>query len=269
MKNCLRSFGYAIFTAAFLFSSGCHTVPETGRTQLMLMPLSQEVSLGTDAFEQIKAEETLSTDSEQIARLERVGRRIAEQAGEDIPEADWEFAVFEGDDTLNAFALPGGKIGFYTGMMDVAETDDMLAAVMGHEVAHVTARHGAARMSRAMALSAGALAVGVAARDQDTETQQAIMIAYGLGATLGVELPYSRRTELEADEIGLLYAARAGYDPRAAVTFWERMQEAASDRASPPALLSTHPTDERRIRDLQEMMPKALEEYRQTTGQVD
>jgi metalloendopeptidase OMA1, mitochondrial len=267
MKKFLKPSGYGLLAAVVLLLSGCHTVPETGRTQLMLMPLGQEIGLGQEAFQQIRAQEKVSTNQEQLARLERVGRRIAAQAAEDMPEADWEFVLFEGD-TLNAFALPGGKIGFYEGMMELADTDDMLAAVMGHEVAHVTARHGAARMSRAMALSAGALAVGVAARDRPAEQRQAIMLAYGLGATVGIELPYSRQAESEADKIGILYAARAGYDPRAAITFWERMSEAARG-PRPPALLSTHPADERRIQDLQAMMPEALEEYQRGTAQVN
>lgn len=266
MKKTVSQWG-AFFVATVLFLTGCHTVPETGRTQLMLMPLSQEISLGASAFEQLKAQEPLSTDQAMIERVQRVGRRIAEQAAQDLPEADWEFVLFEGDDTLNAFALPGGKVGFYTGILKVADTDDRLAAVMGHEIAHVTARHGAARMSRAMALSAVGVGVGVAARDQDTQTRQAIMVAYGLGAAIGVELPYSRRAESEADEIGLIYAARAGYDPREAVVFWQRMREAAGQGVSPPEFLSTHPADARRIADLEALMPRAMEEYERALAQ--
>lgn len=265
MKKTVSQWACLLFVSMF-FLTGCRTVPETGRVQLMLMPQGQEIALGADAFEQIKEQEEVSTDSERIDRVNRIGNRIAAQASDDLPNADWEFVVFEGDDTLNAFALPGGKVGVYTGLMDLAETDDQLAAIIGHEVAHVTARHGAERMSRAMALSAVGVGVGVAARDRDAQTQQAILIAYGLGATLGVELPYSRRAESEADEIGLLYAARAGYDPSAAVTFWERMREAAGDRPFPPEFLSTHPADSRRIADLEAMMPRAMEEYQRATA---
>lgn len=260
MKNIVSHWGILLLSA-IVFLTACHTVPETGRTQLMLMPLAQEVSLGRDAFAQIKAQETISTNQEAIAMVQRVGQRIARQAADDLPEAEWEFVVFEGDDTLNAFALPGGKVGIYTGILKAGDTDDRLAAVIGHEIAHVTARHGAARMSRAMALSAVGLGIGVATRDQDTQTRQAIMVAYGLGATIGVELPYSRRAESEADEIGVMYAARAGYDPREAITFWESMRELAGRQARPPAFLSTHPTDDRRIADLQRLMPRAVEEY--------
>lgn len=259
MGNTFRVLG-AAGLAALLFLSGCYTVPETGRRSLILTPLSQEASLGADAFEQIKGQETISTDPEATARVERVGRRIAEQAEDDLPDLEWEFVLFD-NEQINAFALPGGKVGVYTGLLKVADTDDRLAAVIGHEIAHVTARHGAERMSRALALTAVGVGVGFAARD--SEYQEAIMIAYGLGSTLGVELPYSRRAESEADEVGLLYAARAGYDPREAVTFWQRMRAASEGRVSAPAFLSTHPTDERRIADLQAMMPEAMEEYRQ------
>jgi predicted Zn-dependent protease len=267
MKNTVSHWGFLLI-AATVFLTACHTVPETGRTQLMLMPVSQEVTLGSDAFSQIKSRETISTNAEAIAQVKRVGQRIALQAAADMPEAEWEFVVFEGDDTLNAFALPGGKVGIYTGILKAGDTDDRLAAVMGHEIAHVTARHGAARMSRAMALSAVGVGIGVATRDQDAQTRQAIMVAYGLGATLGVELPYSRRAESEADEIGVMYAARAGYDPREAITFWENMRELAGQQPRPPAFLSTHPTDDRRIADLQRLMPRAMEEYEQARASV-
>lgn len=248
-----------------LLAFGCRTVPETGRLQLMLMPLGQEMALGADAFEEIKAQEELATDPAQIALVEGIGLRIAEQAEENLPEAEWEFVLFKEDDTLNAFALPGGKVGVYTGLVNLVDSPDELAAVIGHEIAHVTARHGAERMSRATALSAIGVGIGVAARDEDERTRQAIMIAYGLGATLGVELPYSRHAESEADRIGLMYAARAGYDPRAAITFWQKMQQAAGDRPSVPNFLSTHPSDVDRIAHLKELMPEAMRAYQAAT----
>lgn len=251
----------AVFLSLFLFLSGCYTVPETGRKAFILTPVSQEMALGADAFQQIKGEEKISTDPEATARVERVGRRIAEQAAEDMPELEWEFVLFENDEMINAFALPGGKVGVYTGLLEVADSDDRLAAVMGHEIAHVTARHGGERISRALALGAVGAGVGVATRD--SQYRDAIMVAYGLGATLGVDLPYSRQAESEADEVGLMYSARAGYDPREAISFWERMSEAAEGRPQPPALLSTHPADTKRIEDLRELLPEAMEEYRQ------
>jgi len=247
-----------VLLLALTFFSGCYTVPETGRQSFILTSLSQEAQLGADAFSEIKGQEKISTDPEATARVERVGRRIAREAESDLPDLDWEFVLFD-NDAINAFALPGGKVGVYTGLLDLTENDDQLAAVIGHEIAHVTARHGAERMSRSIALAVGGVGLGLATRD--SEYRDAFMIAYGVGSTLGVELPYSRRAETEADRVGLLYAARAGYDPRESVTFWQRMQKASEGRPQPPALLSTHPTDDRRIRDLQEMMPAALREY--------
>jgi metalloendopeptidase OMA1, mitochondrial len=250
-----------------LFLSGCYTVPETGRRSLQLIPIGQELAMGASAFNELRQHERVSTDAQAIAMVERVGQRIALQAADDMPGAEWEFVVFDGDDTINAFALPGGKVGVYTGILRLAETEDALAAVIGHEIAHVTARHGTERMSRALGLAAVGVGLGVATRDQDAQTRDAIMIAYGLGATVGVELPYSRLAENEADEIGLYYAARAGYDPRAAIGFWERMGEHARGRARPPEFLSTHPTDETRIARLQQIMPQALIYYEEATGQ--
>lgn len=246
-----------------LFLSGCYTVPETGRRTLQLIPIGQEMQMGASAFTEIQQQEPLSNDSEALAMVQRVGSRIAEQARQDMEGAEWEFVLFEGDDTINAFALPGGKVGVYTGLLNVAETEDALAVVLGHEIAHVTARHGTERMSRALALAAGGIGLGLATRDQDAQTRDALALAYGAVATVGVELPFSRLAENEADEIGLYYAARAGYDPRVAIGFWQRMYEAAGQRVRPPEFLSTHPADETRIARLEAIMPKALAEYEQ------
>lgn len=219
--------------------------------------------MGADAFAQIKRQEKISTDREMTAMVERIGSRIAEQAKDDMPEAEWEFVVFDGDDVINAFALPGGKVGVYTGLIRVAENEDALAAVVGHEIAHVTARHGTERLSRSLALAGVGVGLGVAMREQDPGLRDAVLIAYGVGATVGVELPYSRLAEREADEIGLYYAARAGYDPREAIGFWQRMGAAAEGQARPPEFLSTHPSDARRIRELEKIMPRAMGYYRE------
>ncbi len=240
--------------------AGCHVVPDTGRRSLSLIPMEQEIALGESTFAEIKDAETVSDDREKRERVERVGRRIAAVAERDIPGLDWEFVLFE-DDAINAFALPGGKVGVYTGLFQLVETDDDLAVVMGHEVAHVTARHGNERMSQYLLVSAGGIALDVALRNRETETRQMALMAYGAGATFGYILPYSRSAESEADELGLYYSARAGYDPRAAPRFWERMAEAAEGRASPPAFLSTHPSHGRRVSDLENHMPRALRYY--------
>ena len=208
----------------------------------------------------MKKQGTVSTNRIQINRVNVVGGRIAEVVGDDLPGAEWEFVVFESPD-LNAFALPGGKVGIYSGLLKVTETDDELATVVGHEIAHVTARHGSERMSQSILVAAGAIGIGVVMKDKSDADRNAALAAYGLGASIGVMLPYSRSHETEADTIGLRYAARAGYDPRAAIDFWERMERASEGKNKPPEFLSTHPADETRIRNLQQMMPAALEIY--------
>ncbi len=266
MNSFIRSTAL-ILLGGMLTLSGCYTVPETGRRAFIATPLSQEVALGASAFQEIKQQERVSTDPEAIARVSEVGRRIAAVAADDMPDLEWEFVVFDDDDTINAFALPGGKVGVYTGLLDIAETDDHLAAVIGHEIAHVTARHGGERMTRAISLAAAGIGLGIATRD--SEHQNAIMIAYGLGSTLAVELPFSRRAEKEADEVGIMYAARAGFDPRKAVDFWQRMHAVAEGRPQVPTLLSTHPSDQQRIAHLKSLMPEAMEEFRRATAGAD
>lgn len=261
MKLIRRTFLFSGFFGLALLLSGCYTVPETGRRSLSVLPLSAEIALGRDAFNQIRQSEKVSEHPEYTARLQRVGDRIARVAESDLPGANWEFVLFENEE-LNAFALPGGKIGFYTGMMELADSDELVAVVMGHEIAHVTARHGNERISQALALLAVGVGVQAAVSDRSEETQLAVMLAYGAGTTLGLVLPHSRRNESEADEIGLYYMARAGYDPRYAPKFWERMEEKAKG-GSMPEFLSTHPSHGRRIRDLQAAMPRAMRYYEQ------
>jgi len=268
MKRLTRQLSVLLLLSAAIFA-GCYTVPETGRRGFQLIPLGQEVAMGASAFSEIRQQEPVSTDPVANELVARVGRRIAEQAAEHMPDAEWEFVVFDGDDVINAFALPGGKVGVYTGLIRVAETEDALAVVIGHEIAHVTARHGTERMSTMLGLSALGAGIGVAGAgaDLDPSTLEAIMVAYGAVSTVGVALPHSRRAETEADEIGLLYAARAGYDPRAAIGFWQRMAEASAGAARPPEWLSTHPSDVTRIRDLERLMPRALQEYEAALAQ--
>ena len=262
-RFCLRAWAWAVLP--FLFLAACHTVPDTGRRSLSLIPLQEEIALGDSTFAEIKAQETISDDRERREMVERVGRRIAAVAERDMPGLDWEFVLFE-DDAVNAFALPGGKVGVYTGLFRVARTEDELAVVMGHEVAHVTARHGNERMSQYLLVSAGGIALDVALRRQEQETRQMALMAYGAGATFGYILPFSRSAESEADELGLYYSARAGYDPREAPRFWERMAE-LSQGGSPPEWLSTHPSHSTRVRDLERIMPRALRYYQEATGE--
>ncbi|TVQ39624.1 MAG: M48 family peptidase [Spirochaetaceae bacterium] len=200
--------------------------------------------------------------------VERVGSRIADavhdymrQIGrvEDLRGYDWEFRLVD-DDTVNAWCMPGGKVVVYSGILPVTASEAGLAVVMGHEVAHAVAEHGNERMSQVLMTQLGGAALSVAMRDRPQETRTLWMAAYGLGAQVGVLLPYSRLHESEADELGLIFMAMAGYDPREAVTFWQRMADARGGPA-PPELVSTHPADSRRIRDLERALPQALEYY--------
>lgn len=251
--------------------SSCTTVPETGRRQVMLLSRADEAAMGLSAFEEIKGEEEISPDPELNARVQRVGERIAQSVGRELPNAQWEFVVFESEE-VNAFALPGGKVGVYTGLLRVATTDDELAAVMGHEVAHVSSRHGAERVSQELLVIGGAVLaeIGMEANDADEEDREMLRAAYGLGTSVGVLLPYSRLHESEADAVGLRFAAGAGYDPRAALSFWRKMAAAEGEGSLQlPEFLSTHPADQTRIRNLEQLIPRYLPLYEQNRGRFD
>jgi predicted Zn-dependent protease len=258
-----RLFALFVAAASLLFSSACTTVQETGRSQIILMSAAEEASLGVQAFSQIKRQEKISTDAAVNARIQRIGKRIAAAVGRDLPNAQWEFVVFESDQ-INAFALPGGKVGFYTGLINLASSDDEIAIVMGHEVAHVTSRHGAERQSQAMLIGLGGVALGVGTRND--KNFEYYMLAYGLGSTLG-SLAYSRNHETEADVVGLRFAARAGYDPRAAVTFWTKMA-AKESGPRPPKFLSTHPPSAERIENLKRLVPQYMPIYEQAKASL-
>lgn len=251
--------------------TGCYTVPETGRSSLVLIDFPTEMRMGLDAFQEVKKERPVSTDPEAKAMVERVGRRIAAVADGDLPRAEWEFVVFD-DDTPNAFALPGGKVGVHTGILPITQDDEGLATVIAHEIAHVVARHGAERISEGLVLGVAGTALGAAVANQDDRDRQIAMIAFGAGSALGITLPHSRRAELEADHIGLMYMARAGYDPRSAVGFWERMAAYGREQGGGrlPEFLSTHPVDEKRIAQVKGLLPRAVEAYDRTLrGGID
>lgn len=245
------------WSAAMLALTGCYTVPETGRSSLILVSPAEEMQMGAAAFTDMKAKGKVSTDVEANARVRRIGQRIAEAVGGALPDAKWEFVVFDEPKTVNAFALPGGKVGVYTGLLNLAESDDEVAIVIGHEIAHVTARHGAERMSQGVV--AGIIGAGVEAATEGSRYGDLVRTAYGVGAA-GATLAFSRGNESEADYIGLRYAAKAGYDPRAAVAFWRKMS-AQKDSAQPIKWLSTHPPHAERIADLQRWMPDVLPLY--------
>lgn len=251
--KCSLSLG---LVAAVLFLTGCYTVPETGRTSLIL-PVVDDVAQGAAAFAEIKSKEKISSNAVENERVKRVGTRIAEAVGDALPDAKWEFVVFDEPGTVNAFALPGGKVGVYTGLLNLAKSDDELAIVIGHEIAHVTARHGAERISQGMIIAGAGVLLDATTRNNSNH--DLILAGYG-AATGGGMLMFSRSHESEADYIGIRYAAKGGYDPRAAITFWQKMEK-ESKGTKMPTFLSTHPSHERRIADLQGWMPAVLPLY--------
>lgn len=262
-KMMYRLLSYGFLVGLSLVLSGCYTVPETGRSAFSFVSEEYLSSVAADEFAKVKLTMPISNNPDYNDRVLKIGQRIAEVAKDDIPDADWEFIVFEDDSQINAFAMPGGKVAVYTGLLKVVETDDELAIVIGHEVAHVAARHSGERFSHGL-LSSGLINVGAIALSSTglgyTESEL-LLGAVGAGAELGVMLPFSRKHENEADHIGLLYAAEAGYNPYAAITFWKRI-EALDEGDGPPEILSTHPSGETRIRKLWIQMPEALEVYR-------
>lgn len=233
---------------------GCTTVPYTQRSQFIMLSESEDIQLGAAAYREVLKKERISTDPQYLEAVRRVGQRIAAVA--DKPEYHWEFTVIDDPKQANAFCLPGGKVAVYTGIFPIARDEAGLAAVIGHEVAHALARHGAERMSQGMLLQIGALGVAAATSGAGAGTQQAIMQAYGLGSTVGIALPFSRSQESEADHIGLILMAKAGYDPEAALGLWQRMEAAAGGR-NPPEWLSTHPSPTTRQVDIQNWLAEA------------
>ena len=234
--------------------AGCQAAPVTGRQQLIVLPESQDAQMGLEAYQQILDESTISNDQELNSRVQEVGRRIAAVSPQ--PGWEWQFTLIENDEP-NAFALPGGKVGVNTGLFQVAQNDDQLAAVIGHEVAHAIARHGAERMSQQVLMQAGLAGLGLA-------TGPAYAELAAQAATLGVILPYSRTQEAEADHIGLIYMAEAGYDPREAVVLWENFATFGGER--PPEFLSTHPAPGSRIENLRSLLPEVMPIYEANRG---
>jgi predicted Zn-dependent protease len=234
-------------------------VPLTRRDQRVSMSDAQQQELGLQVFEQTLRDEgsRVITSGPQHDQVQRVSRRIAQVAAADKPRYEWDFALVDRPEA-NAFCLPGGKVVVFTGLLDVAKTDDELATVIGHEVAHAVAEHGAERIFREELTQRATLAAsGAFADDPDRFVQVASLL--GAGAQVGLSLPWGREQESESDRIGLIYMARAGYDPRAAISFWQRLDRAAEGRR-PPEYLSTHPSGATRVRQIREWLPDALRE---------
>jgi predicted Zn-dependent protease len=259
--------------AVLLFAGACTTAPYTGRSQVILVGEGQEVALGEDAYRQILRDSVVTTDVEAERIVRKVGERIARVA--EKPSYKWEFKIINDPETINAFAVPGGKVAVYTGIFGPARDEAGLAVVLGHEIAHALLRHPAERMSQDMLLQLGGVGLGVALGRNPALASQ-VMQVYGLGAGVGVALPFSRAQESEADRVGLILMAKAGYDPRVALELWERMEKSATAQAGnqrgqskPPDFLSTHPGYETRVKQLREFMPEALAYYQSSSTRVD
>lgn len=261
--NARRVFGIAFTSATAALLLSCTTEPITGRRQLSLINAGQEMQLGISEFDKLKQSTPISKDPKLNELVQRVGNRIAAASAKDLPDAQWEFVVFDSKEA-NAFCLPGGKVGIFTGILPITQSEAGLATVMGHEVAHAAAHHGAERMSQAMAAQAGGQFVGAAASMASPAWQTAAQLAYPTLAQVGVLLPYSRKQESSADRIGLSYMARAGYNPEEAVKFWQRFKEYNESRGgkSTPSFLSTHPLDDQRIKQIQGWLPEVQNEYK-------
>lgn len=253
-----------------LFSTSCSTVPITGRRQIVIVPESQLLAASTDNYHQLINSSKLSKDPQKVEMVKNVGRRIASSAEkfmrennmeEELKNYHWEFNLIEDDATVNAFCMPGGKIAVYTGILPIAKDENGLAVVVGHEVAHAIANHGGERMSHLLLTKLGGIALSTALSTQPALTQQLLMSAYGAGSQVGILLPYSRSQELEADHIGLILMARADYDPREAIPFWQRMSK-LEEQGRPPEFLSTHPAPEKRIEDIRNELPEAMKYYK-------
>jgi len=246
-------------TVSSVTTVSCYKAPVTGRNQFIILSQAQENEMGLTAFNEVLKNEEISHNQSYNEAVTRVGKRIA--AVSDTQNYEWDFVVIKDDEQINAFALPGGKVAVYTGILPVAQTDAGLATVMAHEVGHVAARHGGERVSTGVLAQLGAVGVSAAMGGSDPYVYEAVMQAYGLGANVGVLLPFGRSQESEADRIGLIYMAKAGYDPREAIAFWERMNAASEGKSQPPEFLSTHPGYQTRINNLNLWLPEAMTYY--------
>lgn len=256
-----------IVISLILVLIGCSTVPKTGRSQLELVSDGQMVSLGQSSYQQFLSQNKISTDAKKTAMVKRVSQKIAsaveqylkqENRLKNIEGFNWEFNLIESKE-VNAWCMPGGKIVVYTGILPITQDETGLAVVLGHEIAHAVAHHGNERMSQGLIAQLGGTALQVALAKKPQQTQQLYMTVFGAAANVGYLLPYSRLQESEADYLGLIFMAMAGYDPQAAVPFWERM--AAQGGSKPPEFMSTHPSDETRAKNLQKNMNEALSYY--------
>lgn len=257
-----------LLVTAGIILYACATVPVTGRKQLSLVSNDEIIPLATDQYKQVLQEGKLSTNQEQTAMVRRVGLRIQKAVEEymaskglasELAGFKWEFNLIDDPGTVNAWCMPGGKVAFYTGIMPICKDEAGVAVVMGHEVAHAIANHGRERMSQGLVANLGLSTVSAAMGQNPSMTKDIFLQAVGIGTQIGM-LRFSRQHESEADKIGLIFMSMAGYDPHEAPKFWERMQSVGGQ--APPEWLSTHPSHETRIADLNAAIPEAMKYYK-------
>jgi predicted Zn-dependent protease len=259
----------AALCCALLVQSSCELVAITGRKQLNIVPDSMMNSMALQSYNEFLTAHKLSADAQKTRMVKDVGAKIQKAVQKYCAENDlssrtqsyqWEFNLVE-DPNVNAWCMPGGKVVVYTGLIPLAQNEAGLAVVMGHEIAHAIARHGSERMSQGLLVELGGMALSEALANKPQQTKDLFMKSYGLGTEIGVLLPYSRLQENEADRMGLIFMAMAGYNPNEAVSFWERMSASKQGQA-PPELLSTHPADSTRINNIKWLIPEAMQYYK-------
>ena len=262
-------FRFVIMGVCAFLLTACSTVPITGRSQLNIIPGSSMLAMSLQQYDQFLKEHKVSTNQEQTRLVKRVGTKVQQAVeqyfansglSEHLSGYKWEFNLVE-DKQVNAWCMPGGKVVVYTGILPIARTEAGLAVVMGHEIAHAIAEHGNERMSQGLLAQLGGVALSTAISTKPAATQQLWMTVYGVGAQYGAILPYGRLQESEADHLGLIFMAMAGYDPHEAVPFWERMSVQKGGKA-PPEFLSTHPSDATRIENIKWLIPEVMEQYK-------
>ncbi|MEN8192818.1 MAG: M48 family metallopeptidase [Bacteroidota bacterium] len=260
---------FTLIIVSYLFFNSCSTVPLTGRSQLNMISDSEMQAMSFQQYDQFMAENHASKDKANAKMVQRVGTRIQHSVEEYMSQNnlsdhlngyEWEFNLVD-NEQVNAWCMPGGKVVVYTGILPITKDETGLAVVLGHEIAHAIAEHGNERMSQQLLQQIGAVGLMVAMKDEPAQTQAIWMSVYGVGTEVGVMLPYSRTHESEADHMGLIFMAMAGYNPNAAPEFWQRMS-ANKNGGSPPEIFSTHPSDETRINNLKSWIPEAMKYYK-------
>jgi predicted Zn-dependent protease len=261
MGRLTRYLAWLLPLLVFVSVVACQTVPITGRSQFLLLPEAEELQMGLQSYQEVLRKAKLSTDPAANDLVRRVGTRIAAATGRS--NYQWEFKVIE-EKQANAFCLPGGKVAVYTGILPITRDEAGLAAVVGHEVSHAIARHGAERVSQNLLVEMGLTGTMAALSKGDPNTVKNVGALLGAGASVGLLLPWGRAQESEADHLGLIYMAKAGYDPHAARDLWVRMAEASKGSGRPPEFLSTHPSEATRIKQIEAWLPEAMQYYRPT-----